>query len=101
MEPKERNLRDNTMRKISEMYKRSGGASYQNTCQECKNLREEKNGSRTTYKCSLYDYKMDSHESDWKPDYIACKFFNMSWEEAYPETIKGQMTIQDYPELLP
>ena len=89
------------MRKISEMYKRSGGTSCQHICQECKNLEGKKNGSRTVYKCNLYGYKMDSHESDWKPGYIACKFFDMSWEEAYPETIKGQMSIQDYPELLP
>ena len=89
------------MRKISEMYQRSGGSAYQHTCGECQNLKERKRGSKTVYKCDLYHYQEETPYSDWKKTYIACKYFNMKWEEAYPETIKGQMSVLDYPEWMP
>lgn len=89
------------MRKISEMYRRSGGSAYRHTCGECKNLRREKRGSRVVYKCELYQYQMDRRTSDWKPSYVACKFFGLPWNEAYPGEVKGQMSIEDYPEWMP
>ena len=58
-------------------------------------------GDRTVYKCELYQYQMDRHTSDWKPSYVACKFFDLPWNEAYPGEVKGQMSIEDYPEWMP
>ena len=68
------------MRKISEMYKRSGGTAYQHTCSECRFFRGGKHPQ-----CLQYEL-----EIDWKPDYIACKFYNL--EEIQ---IDGQVNIFD------
>lgn len=68
------------MRKISEMYKRSGGTAYQHACADCQFFREGKSP-----RCLQYEL-----ETTWKPDYIACKFYNL--EETQ---IDGQLNIFD------
>lgn len=67
------------MRKISEMYQRSGGAVWFHKCFECKYYRC---GKRPI--CAIRGFAL------WKPDYIACKF----WESAEDE-IDGQLSIFD------
>ena len=69
------------MRTISEMYRRSGGTSYQHKCSECRVYRD---GKRE--KCLMY-----GGDRDWHGNFIACKFFNL--EDDMPE---GQMNIFDY-----
>lgn len=68
------------MRKISEMYKRSGGTAYQHTCSDCRFFRDGKHPQ-----CLQYEL-----EIDWNPNYIACKFYNL--EESQ---IDGQVNIFD------
>ena len=68
------------MRRISEMYKRSGGTAYQHTCSECRFFRESKQP-----RCLQYELDVD-----WNPDYISCKFYNL--EESQ---IDGQVNIFD------
>lgn len=53
------------MRKISEMYKRSGGTSWEHRCGECGNYVHGKNSA-----CTLYP-----EECSWKEEYTACRFF--------------------------
>lgn len=73
--------REERMRTISELYKRSGGTAYQHTCSECRFFRDGKRG-----KCLLY-----GSNRDWYGRYIACKFINS--ENDMPD---GQMNIFDY-----
>lgn len=92
------------MRKVSAMYKWSGGTDYRNTCYECKNCRKIRKGSRTVYKCLSYG-NTDSSATDWKPSYIACRAFNQvppiipvfehgtGKAEEFPE---GQMSLFDF-----
>ena len=54
------------MRKISEMYKRSGGTSWEHKCEECENYISGKKPV-----CTLYP-----EERIWKKEYIACRFFS-------------------------
>ena len=68
------------MRKISEMYKRSGGTAYQYICSDCRFFYGDKHP-----RCLQYEL-----EIDWNPDYIACKFYNL--EESQ---IDGQVNIFD------
>ena len=68
------------MRKISEMYKQSGGTVYQHTCSDCRFFYGDKHP-----RCLQYEL-----EIDWNPDYIACKFYNL--EESQ---IDGQGNIFD------
>lgn len=68
------------MRRISEMYKRSGGTLYQHNCSDCRFFR---NGKEP--RCLQYEI-----EVTWRPDYIACKFCNQEESE-----IDGQMNIFD------
>lgn len=95
------------MKKISEMYRISGGTDYRHTCFECRNcLRKKQN----RYKCRLYEEA--GGNSDWKPSYIACKFFGADhlperfrsneWQQdMLPEDEGIQMTIADFPEWMP
>lgn len=53
------------MRKISEMYKQSGGTSWKHKCGECGNYISSKMPV-----CALYP-----GESSWKEGYTACRFF--------------------------
>lgn len=69
------------MRKISEMYKRSGGTAYQHKCAECRFYRYEKKG-----KCLMH-----SIDRDWNGEFIACKFYNLE-----DDMIDGQMNIFDF-----
>lgn len=68
------------MRKISEMYMRSGGTNYHYRCRDClwlipkgKELRCQKHGE----------------DLSWKDDYIACRFCKT--QEA-----PGQLTLDDF-----
>lgn len=63
------------MRKISAMYKWSGGTDYAHTCHECKNCVKMVKASKNIYKCLVYG-NTNSEASDWKASYIACKHFN-------------------------
>ena len=68
------------MRKISEMYKQSGGTVYQHTCSDCRFFYGGK-----FPRCLQYEL-----EIDWNPDYIACKFYNLE-----KSLIDGQVNIFD------
>lgn len=54
------------MRKISEMYERSGGTSWEHKCKECRSLL----GCKKDKICIRYPEK-----ANWNEDYIACKFY--------------------------
>lgn len=69
------------MIKISAMYKDSGGTNPYHRCDECLRYRPEKHP-----RCLNYN-----GDVDWKPNYIACKFFTDEKEDE----IKGQMDIFD------
>lgn len=69
------------MIKISAMYKDSGGTNPYHKCEECARYRSGKHP-----RCLNYN-----GDVDWKPNYIACKFFADDEEEE----IKGQMNIFD------
>ena len=56
------------MRKISEMYKESGGTIWKHVCSECRFF---KNNGKKHLRCTMYP-----GESEWKEDYIACKYFS-------------------------
>lgn len=71
------------MRKVSEMYRRSGGTCWQHTCSECADyIFGKKYG-----KCRNYEL-----DAPWNPNFIACKFFTVEHEEE----LKGQMNIFDF-----
>lgn len=70
------------MRRISEMYKRSGGTSYQHQCSECAAFMGGKH-------CRCRNYELNT---DWNPNWTACKFFTK--DEI--EEIHGQMNIFDF-----
>lgn len=101
---------DKSMRKISAMYRWSGGTDYRHTCSECDHCIQRKAGSRLLHKCMVYG-DTGSAASDWKPSYIACKNFNgplpdipvirISDTGAGSEDLDGQMSIFDFlePEL--
>lgn len=70
------------MRRISEMYKRSGGTNYEHQCFECMMFKNVK-------RCKCLNYELDA---DWNPKWTACKFFTK--DEI--EEIQGQMNIFDF-----
>ena len=70
------------MRRISEMYQRSGGTSYEHQCSECTLFMVGK-------RCRCRNYELDV---DWNPNWTACKFFTK--DEI--EEIQGQMNIFDF-----
>lgn len=70
------------MRRISEMYQRSGGTSYEHQCSECTLFMIGK-------RCRCRNYELDV---DWNPNWTACKFFTK--DEI--EEIQGQMNIFDF-----
>lgn len=87
------------MKKISEMYRLSGGTDYRHTCSECFNCRKDKN----IYRCRLYEEA--GGKGPWKPYFIACKFFGMHHlpeymrkqeDEDIPKDDGRQMDIFDF-----
>lgn len=93
------------MRKISEMYRLSGGTVPGRICRDCGNCRKEKNG----YRCRLYEE--GGGNGAWKEYFVACRFFNlphlpesMRKPEEQPEIPRGegtQMSFRDFPEIMP
>jgi len=93
------------MRKISEMYRLSGGTVPDHICRDCGNCRKEKNG----YRCRLYEE--GGGNGAWKEYFVACRFFNlphlpesMRKPEEQPEIprVEGmQMSFRDFPEVMP
>lgn len=86
------------MGKISTMYRRSGGTDYRHLCAECKNLIKGR-----TCKCKAYGITERS-ETDWKPQWIACKFYNRKVSpliKSEEQEIDGQMSVFDFPEVMP
>lgn len=69
------------MRKISEMYKESGGTCWKHSCSECDFLR----GHGKSLRCTCYP-----GDAEWKKDYIACKFFS-----EFVDNSDNQMSIFD------
>ena len=98
------------MRKISKMYQWSGGTDYRNVCKWCRNLVKVKQRQRTAYKCRIYGVT-ETPETDWQPQHIACKAFNMDYRglpviqggrrESQAEEIEGQMSFADIPGIIP
>lgn len=98
------------MRKISAMYKYSGGTEYRHNCHECKNCIKIKQGSRFAYKCMIYG-DTGTAESDWKISYIACRLFNKPIpavpvikaikQKRGEEDIPGQISFEDIPGVIP
>ena len=93
------------MRKISAMYRLSGGTDPTHQCVECCNCKRFQRGSRKVYKCMLYG-NTDSEASDWNAMSTACKLFNVQ-RHPLPEaakmvmqgddgTMAGQMSIFDF-----
>lgn len=70
------------MRKISEMYKRSGGVAYNHSCSECNAFVDGKHSICRNYGNTVI----------WKGSYPACKFYN--YEDT--EQLKGQIDIFDF-----
>lgn len=93
------------MKRISEMYRISGGTDYTHLCNECWNLRREKK----KFICRLHQQAGGS--GDWKPQFIACRLFNLTlpdkyknkscWEQAASENeITGeQMELKEFMEM--
>lgn len=69
------------MRRISEMYRRSGGCNYHHTCAECRYYRQRKKEET----CFLLP------DATWKGSWMACKF----WQEPEIPEVQGQMRIED------
>lgn len=67
------------MRKISEMYRRSGGTRWNHKCMDCEYFRD---GKRPI--CIMRG------DALWKKTYIACKFWKSNESE-----IDGQLSIFD------
>lgn len=98
------------MRKISKMYQWSGGTDYRNVCKWCRSFVKVKQGQRTAYKCRIYGIT-ETVETDWQPQHIACKAFNLDYHgipviqggqrEAKKEDIDGQMSFADIPGVMP
>lgn len=98
------------MKKISEMYRLSGGTDYRHTCLECRNCRKVK---KSRYRCQLYEEAGGA--GDWKAHNIACRFFDMLHLpehlriESEPDNRQQvcqdddwvQLTIEDFPECMP
>lgn len=63
------------MRKISEMYRRSGGTSYTHHCSDCADCVSIHSGNKQPYKCQKYGGDERDHRTDWNPKWIACRFF--------------------------
>lgn len=93
------------MRKISEMYRWSGGTDYRHTCYECPHCIREMVGKRSVYKCKAYGIT-GSSATDWKPSYIACKHFGkplpkvsvffQDKTDPQKDQVEGQMNIMDF-----
>lgn len=90
------------MRTISAMYQYSGGTKYNHKCNECKYCTEAMHGKKIIHKCLLY-INTGGPEIPWNPSWIACKLFSgKTIKENHPEdTLDGQMSFGDFPEVLP
>ena len=99
------------MRKISKMYQWSKGADYRNVCKWCRNLVKVQQRQRTAYKCRIYGVT-ETPETDWQPQHIACKAFNLDYQgvpviqggqrkKKAAEDIEGQLSIADIPGVMP
>ena len=99
------------MRKISKMYQWSGGTDYRNVCNWCGNLVKTKRNQRTVHKCKIYGIT-DTPETDWQPQHIACKAYNLDYQgepvihggqlkKTAVDDIEGQMSIADIPGIIP
>lgn len=106
------------MIKISAMYKWSGGTDYRNVCKWCRNCIQTHRGRKKVYKCRVYGIT-DGPETDWKPEHIACKKFDIQYsgtpilfQRGGAQEVKNtpkverevsgeQMNIFDYPEVWP
>lgn len=80
------------MRRISEMYKRSGGTIYNHTCKECVFLTNDKNIRGLS--CQIHGDNEDNH--DWKKEYTACKFFADNTKATENYRTQRQITLFDY-----
>ena len=93
------------MRKISEMYRWSGGTDYRHTCYECGNCIRQAAGKREIYKCKAYGIT-DGSETDWNEANIACKHYGkpvpkppvffQGREVKRKDQIEGQMNIMEF-----
>lgn len=90
-------ISEGKMRKISEMYKLSGGTDYRHTCYECNNCKKQK----SRYTCSLY--VEHGGDAPWMPSYIACKFYNLPHlpeklqnNNTDPQEYFEQMSLNDF-----
>lgn len=70
------------MRKISEMYRRSGGTRWEHHCRECAWLKK----TGKNIECAQYPEHIP-----WKENYIACKFYG----EKGDSSGDGQLNIFD------
>lgn len=80
------------MRKISEMYQRSGGTSFQHECGECCHYSK-------TVKVATCELHGQEPPAPWKENYIACKFFADGSEPPLKnerEFSPGQLSIFDF-----
>lgn len=80
------------MRRISEMYERSGGCDYKHTCEECGHIYIETGKTRWGHRqqeasCRLYTRLYGS--AVWDQKWGACKFFQ---EQQEPK----QMSLWDF-----
>lgn len=106
------------MRRISAMYQLSGGTCWQHTCGECDACLTEPAGKKKVRKCREYR-QISGTDPDWNPKSTACRFFRpalpektelgiMQQEakeilesEEQEGRIARQMTIEDFPEVMP
>lgn len=68
------------MRKISEMYERSGGASWKHVCKDCQYYQ-----NRKIPICIMHGDDL------WNPKYVACKFWSRKEKKNYK-----QLSIFDF-----
>lgn len=86
------------MRAISLMYDLSGGCDYEHTCGDCKYYeavkKPEKGKRRNTStwgkKDEGYCFRHPLRIPEWKPTYMACKW----WKSPYKKTINKNKTGQ-------
>lgn len=84
------------MRRISEMYKRSGGTNYEHVCGECNHFKCVKLNKVRQSICDIHG----DEKVEWKKTYIACKFYNIkhlkSCDAHASSTEWQQISISDF-----
>lgn len=95
------------MRRISAMYEYSGGADPLRTCGECAECITELCGKRKVNKCRKYA-ELTKTNPDWKTSYMACRCFTITARtpkrarvQQEDEDLPGQMSFEDFPEVMP